>query len=55
MRSAPLVVWRTPPRWLYWVAAPLAPVAVAVGALLCLVISVVLTEVPDRDKPRVRR
>lgn len=54
MRSAPDVIWRTPPRWLYWVAAPLAPVAVAVGAILCLVISVIVTDVPDRDKHRLR-
>jgi hypothetical protein len=54
MRSTPDMIWRSPPRWLYWVAAPLAPLAVAVGALLCLVISIVLTDVPDREKPSAR-
>lgn len=52
MRTARLFVWRTPPRWMYWVAASLAPVAIPIGAVLCVAISVVLSDVPDRREPR---
>lgn len=55
MRSAPIIAWKTPPRWLYWVAAPFAPVFVALGALMCVVISVIIGELPARRSNRNRR
>jgi hypothetical protein len=55
MRSVPITAWKTPPRWLYWVAAPFAPVFVALGAVLCVVISVIIGELPARGRNRNRR
>jgi hypothetical protein len=46
MQTAGVAGWKPMPKWLYWVAAPLAPAFIAIGAVLCIGLSLVLGQEP---------
>jgi hypothetical protein len=54
METAGTENWKPMPRWLYWIAAPVAPAFIAVGALLCIGLSLALGQDPiePRDPRR---
>jgi hypothetical protein len=52
-KTADIQAWRQVPKWLYWLAAPLAPAFIALGAVLCVGLSLALGQEPRLPrKPR---
>jgi hypothetical protein len=52
MPTTRVINWKTP-SWLFWLAAPFAPLFIAMGALLCVFLTMTLGH--DQSDQRVRQ